>query len=122
MKAPKSNPSQTVLVICTGFTFVYFVFRQDWILYGTFSVGLLAILFKDFAKKIEWVWFKISYILSLIVPNIVLGIIFYLFLTPIAFIASLFNKEDSFLIKKPVDSAFKTVNKQFEAKDLKNPW
>lgn len=51
MKAPKSNPSQTVLVICTGFIFVYLVFRQDWILYGTFAIGLVSILFKDLAKK-----------------------------------------------------------------------
>jgi hypothetical protein len=122
MKPLKSNPAQTVLVICTGLVLVYFIFDLRWVLYLAFGLGILSILSTWISKKIEWVWFKLTYLLSLIVPNILLGVIFFLFLTPIAFLASLFAKKDSFLLKKPNDSAYQIINKKYSAADLENPW
>lgn len=122
MKPLKSNPSQTILVICTGLVFVYFIFDLRWVLYLAFSLGLLSILSFWVSEKVEWVWFKLTYLLSLIVPNILLGLIFFLFLTPIAFLASIFAKKDSFLLKKPENSAYQVINKKYGAADLENPW
>ncbi len=122
MKPLKSNPAQTVLVICTGLVLVYFIFDLRWVLYLAFGLGLLSILSTWISRKVEWVWFKLTYLLSLIVPNILLGVIFFLFLTPIAFLASLFAKKDSFLLKKPNDSAYQIINKKYSAADLENPW
>lgn len=122
MKPLKSNPSQTVLVICTGLVLVYFIFDLRWVLYLAFSLGLLSILSFWVSEKVEWVWFKLTYLLSLIVPNILLGLIFFLFLTPIAFLASIFAKKDSFLLKKPENSAYQVINKKYGAADLENPW
>lgn len=122
MKPLKSNPAQTVLVICTGLVLVYFIFDLRWVLYLAFGLGLLSILSTWISRKVEWGWFKLTYLLSLIVPNILLGVIFFLFLTPIAFLASLFAKKDSFLLKKPNDSAYQIINKKYSAADLENPW
>jgi hypothetical protein len=122
MKALKSDPSKTVLVICTGLILVYFIFSLKWILFVAFGIGILSIFSEWISKKIEWVWFQLTKLLSMIVPNILLGAIFYLFLTPIAFLANIFTKSDPLLIKRPVSSAYKEVNKQFKAEDLKNPW
>lgn len=122
MKALKSDPNKTVLVICTGLILVYFIFSLKWILFVAFGIGLLSILSLWISRKIEWVWFQLTKLLSMIVPNILLGAIFYLFLTPIAFFANMFSKSDPLLIKRPVNTAYKEVNKQFKAEDLKNPW
>lgn len=122
MKSLKSNPAQTVLVICTGLVLVYFIFDLRWVLYLVFGLGLLSILSSWISKRIEWIWFKITYILSLIVPNVLLGLIFYLFLTPIAFLASLFAKKDALLLMKPKNSAYQVINKKYNAADLENPW
>jgi hypothetical protein len=123
MSSPlKSNPSQTLLVICTGLVLVYFIFDIRWILFLSFGLGVLGILSDWFSKKVEWVWFKLTLLLSLIVPNILLGLVFFLFLTPIAFFANLFKKKDSLLIKRPEFSAYQTINKKYQAKDLENPW
>jgi hypothetical protein len=122
MKALKSDPSKTVLVICTGLILVYFIFSLEWILFVAFAIGILSILSEWISKKIEWVWFQLTKLLSMIVPNILLGAIFYLVLTPIAFLAGIFTKTDHLMIKKPLNTAYKEVNKQFTAADLKNPW
>lgn len=122
MKPLKSNPAQTVLVICTGLVLVYFIFDVRWVLYVAFGLGLMSILSTWISLKVEWVWFKLTHLLSLIVPNVLLGLIFFLFLTPIAFLASLFAKKDSFLLKKPENSAYQVINKKYNAGDLENPW
>lgn len=122
MKALKSDPSKTVLVICTGLILVYFIFSLKWILFVAFAIGILSILSEWISKKVEWLWFQLTKLLSMIVPNILLGAIFYLFLTPIAFLANMFTKTDFLLIKKPVNTAYKEVNKQFKASDLMKPW
>ncbi len=122
MAAPKSNPTQTVLVITVGFLILYLVFKQNSLLYISIVVGVIGILSTYLSKKIEWVWFKLTHLLSLIVPNVLLGLIFYLFLTPIAFLANLTGKTDTLQIKKPSKSAFVTLNKKFTAEDLQKPW
>lgn len=122
MATPKSNPSQTILVITVGFLILHLVFKQDALLYIAVAAGAIGILSTYLSKKIEWAWFKLTYILSLIVPNILLGLIFYLVLTPIAFFANLSGKKDTLQIKKPVNSAFVTLNKKFTAEDLQKPW
>lgn len=122
MAAPKSNPTQTVLVITVGFLILYLVFRQISLLYISVGVGIVGLLSSYLRNKIEWLWFKLTHLLSLIVPNILLGLVFYIILTPIAFFANLSGKKDTLQIKKPKDSAFVTLNKKFTAADLNNPW
>lgn len=118
----KSNPSQTLLVICTGLVLVYFIFDIQWILYVSFGLGLFGILSDWFSKKVEWVWFKLTYLLSMVVPNILLAVVFFLILTPIAFLATIFKKKDALQLKRPEKSAYQTINKTYQSVDLENPW
>lgn len=122
MKKLKSNPSKTVLVITVGFLVLYLIFGNKYFLNVGIVVGILGVLSEWVSQKIEWFWFKLTYILSLIIPNVLLGVIFYLILTPIAFFAGLAQKTDTLQIKKPGISSFSTVNKKYSPSDLKNPW
>lgn len=122
MKILKSNPSKTVLVITVGFLVLYLVFGNKYFLYTGVLVGIAGVFSGWISEKIEWFWFKLTYVLSLIIPNILMGVIFYLILTPIAFFAGLAQKTDTLQIKKPAFSSFSTVNKKYSPADLKNPW
>lgn len=122
MKKLKSNPSKTVLVITVGFLVLYLIFGNKYLLNVGIIVGILGVLSGWISQKIEWFWFKLTYVLSLIVPNVLLGVIFYLILTPIAFFAGLAQKTDTLQIKKPAISSFSTLNKKYSPSDLKNPW
>lgn len=122
MQKLKSNPSKTVLVITVGFLVLYLIFGNKYFLTIGIIIGILGVLSGWVSQKIEWFWFKLTYVLSLIVPNVLLGVIFYLILTPIAFFAGLAQKTDTLQIKKPDVSSFSTVNKKYSPSDLKNPW
>lgn len=122
MIKPPSNPAKTVLTICLGFMVVYLATKMKWALTTALLVGLAG-LFSDFlAKKIEWVWMKLTELLALIVPNILLGAVFYLFLFPVALLARLFGKKDPMMLKNTSATTWVVKEKAFDKPSFEKPW
>ncbi len=118
----QSNPSQTALVITLGFLVIYLISKQPWALYTSLGVGVAASMSSYLAAKIEWLWMKLAWVLSLIMPNVLLSLVFYLILTPIAWLSRLFGASDPLQLKNNTDSLFKNVEKPFEKKQFEQPW
>lgn len=118
----KSEPIKTVLVISIGFLLIFIITSWEWSLASAFIIGLAGILSDFLAIKIDFLWLKLTYILSLIIPNILLGAVFYLFLFPIALISRLFGKRDPLILKNKSGSIYKEISLEFEKKHFKNPW
>lgn len=73
----KSNPKQTVLTITVSLLVISLVTKWHWPLAEAGIIGL-AELFSDLmAIKTEWLWIKLTCVLSLITPNIHLVLIFF---------------------------------------------
>lgn len=123
MNKIKSNPSKTVLTIMVGFGFVYFFTLKNWALYLFLSIGLIGVFSNLLSSLIEKVWFKIASILSLIVPNILLTIIFFIVLLPISILSKLLRKEkDTLHLSKKKKTNYKQNHRVFKNKNLINPW
>jgi hypothetical protein len=84
-------------------------------------IGIIGLISDFLAQKIEWFWFKLTWVLSLIVPNILLSIIFYLFLFPISVLARIFSKSNFLQLKKS-NSTWVKVEKTFDGESMQNPW
>ena len=70
-------------------------------------------------------WFKFSEMLGAVSSRIILSIIFFFVLLPIAFLKRTFSSEDNLKLKewkKDNRSVFVERNHQFEAKDLTTPF
>jgi len=65
---------------------------------------------------------KLAWVLSLIIPNILLSSIFFLFLFPIALLSRLFGKKDPLMLKNPEKSVFRNQEKKFDKSSFENPW
>lgn len=125
MNAPKkkaSNPSKTVLTIVVGFILVYLITKMKWSLSVAFFVGLAGVLSDFIAKQIDFVWMKLTLVLSYIVPNIVLTLIFYLFLFPIALLTKIFGKKDPMHLKNTASSLFVHHEKVFDKAYFEKHW
>jgi len=122
MSKLKSNPTKTVLTITVGFLVVYLATEWKWALLTSLIVGLVGITSTYISKQIDFLWMKLTWILSLIVPNILLSIIYYLFLFPIAFFSRIFGEKNPLNLKNTKDSLFKSTNKQFDKTSFENPW
>jgi hypothetical protein len=122
MNKNNSDPIKTVLTITVGFILIYLITKWNWTILVSFIIGLIGIFSIYLSKKIDLVWMKITWLLSLIVPNILLGAIFYLFLFPISLLARLFRKNDPLNLKNKTSSNFKSTNKIFDKSSFEHPW
>ncbi len=118
----KSDPTKTMLTISMGFLVVYLIFRDDWALFTSIGIGLTGIFSTYLSKLIEKLWFKLAWLLSLIVPNILLTSIFYCILFPIAMLQRILAKSDTLRLKNSSSSTFTTCNKEYDKKSFENPW
>ena len=118
----KSDSSKsTMLVITTGFLILYVIFAWKWALFVSLCIGIIGIISTTLSEKIHWLWMKLSLVLSYIVPNILLSLVYYLFLFPIAILFRLFNK-DFLMLSKKYDTYFIDINKKMDKKSFEKIW
>lgn len=122
MQKIKSNPVKTMLTISVGFLVVFIITKLNWALLVALVVGLIGLFSTFLSKHIEFLWTKLAWLLGLIVPNILLSAIFYLFLFPIALLSKVFGKKDPFVLKNTTETVFVTSNKQFDENSFEKPW
>jgi hypothetical protein len=122
MQKIKSNPVKTMLTISTGFLVIFIITKLNWALLIALGIGLIGLFSSFLSKQIEFLWNKLAWLLSLIVPNVLLSAIFYLFLFPIALLSKIFGKNDSFKLKNNADSVFISSNKEFNKNSFEKPW
>ena len=107
MKLPVLDPTKTILTIAIGFCIIFLITDIDIFLYLAIGIGVAGLLSNYLAQKITWLWSVLSWVLSLIVPNILLSIIFYLILFPLAILVRVFGKKNMLFLKNTEDSLFK---------------
>tara|TARA_B100000787_G_C16173645_1_gene287802 strand:- start:25 stop:393 length:369 start_codon:yes stop_codon:yes gene_type:complete len=122
MKIIKNNSTKTVLIITVGFTIVFLIFRFEWVLITAIIVGVLGILSNKISIAIDFLWMKLTNILSFIVPNILMSAIFYFFLTPIAIMSKIFGNKNALQLKKTNDSLWVDKNSQIEKVSFEKMW
>ena len=85
-------------------------------------IGSASILSKFIAFKIHWLWMKLAWILSMIVPKFVLTALFFIILFPISILSKIFGRKDPLLLKQPIDSSFITQERNYIKSDFDNMW
>lgn len=117
----KEKVLETFLVITTGFIVLYYVFQVKILLLVAFITGIIGIFIKPLAKKIAWLWYKLGDIMGFVISKIILAIIFFTFLFPIAILFRLIKK-DTMMLKKKYSSYWTIRNYKYTKKDMENVW
>ncbi len=122
MQAKKQNAKEVILTIVVGLLLVFYFTKINIFLWLSIAIGLLGIFSDLFAEKLTWAWMKLAEVMGKIMSPILLGAVFYLFLTPIAFLQKIFGKTDNLKFKNPADSVYDTRNHEYKAGDLEDLW
>ena len=117
-----STPTKTVLIIVVGFSVIYYITNAKEFLLVAIGLGGAGALSTWVAMKIDFLWMKLSYLLSLVVPNIILSVVFFLFLTPIALLSRVFGQKNPLGLKNLNDSQFKDHKQQIDQSWFEKPW
>lgn len=114
---------ETVAVLAVFLLVVYFLTKKAVFILAALVLLAVAILFKDIASRIASAWMGFSRVISFINTRIILTILFYLILTPLALIRRLFGKDHLKLKKNPpATTYFDTRDHTFTKEDFEKVW
>lgn len=118
---------KTILVIVIGFTALGWILRsrfqvETYLDKIAFVIGLVSIFIPVAARAIEWLWLKFALALGWVNSRILLTIVYFVFLMPIALLSRLFTKDPLMLKAKKSPTLYNTRNHLYKKEDLENIW
>lgn len=122
MQKGNTETLKTILVITLGFLVIYIIWDIRWALYIALGVSLAGSISNFLAKQIHFIWMKLSWLLGLIVPKILLTVIYYFVLFPIALISKVFRNKTNIIKSRKVKSLFVDYEKKIMAESFEKPW
>ena len=113
----------TILIITAGLIGCYFLFDKLILLIIALIIGLSGTISQTARIHIARAWEKIGRALGYVNSRIILSVIFFLILTPIALLSRVFSKDKLQLKRKEEnDSYYFDRNHEFQVEDFENPW
>ena len=116
-----SKERQSVIAIVAGFLVIAWIKHSYTLLIAGAAVAV-AFPFPVLYKRVHRFWMLISKVLGWISSHIILSILFYLFLTPIALLRRVMGKRDMKVLLENEESGFYERNHVYAGKDFLNPW
>lgn len=115
---------ETALVIVTGLLALYFWLKNPWLLRSALAVGLVGVFSPWLAQKIHAGWTLLAQGLGWFNGRVLLSLVFFVFLTPIAWLARKAGAANLQLKRKNEGdrSYYIERNHPYEARDLENIW
>lgn len=112
---------ESVLIIAAGFIVLFFIFKIKIFLLVAFLVAFFGAMSKLFTDGLTWIWFKLSEILGWLNARILLSVVFFIFLFPMALIMKAFGKS-AIKLKKDKQSYYFVRDCVYKPEDLENVW
>ncbi len=117
-----SEKVKAQLVIVTGLLVVYVLFKSRGWLYAALAVGVLSVAVPVAGDLIVRGWFKLAEVLGKINGAIILSVLFFVFLLPIALLYRLRAKNMLGLKREPTNSFYTERNHNYTKEDLEQLW
>lgn len=116
---------EACLAIATGFIVLFLIFKYKIFLLISLVVGICGMFIPVISKGITWLWYKLALSLGFINSKILLSLVFFLFLVPIALISRIFTKNKALKLKKTEGantSYYSDRDHMYTSEDLENIW
>ena len=97
-------------------------FRQPVFLYAALFFLFLMVFVKKAASWVAWGWLRFAHVIGTVNNKIILTLIFFLILTPLAFCYRLFHGDFMNIKKKPPTSNWHSRDHTYEKSDLEKAW
>ena len=118
---PEQN-LRTLVVLAAGMLILFFIFHKPWLSWISLGVLVVAAFSDWLSAKLAWGWLKVAEILGKVNSRILLSLVFFVFLFPIARLRRLFVKNPLDLKPPEGTSLYKERNHTYSAQDLINTW
>lgn len=111
----------SLLVIAIGFGAFFLLYRKDWLLFPV-GISVIGFIIGPIGEYIHLGWMLLAKVLGYINSHILLSIIFFFVLTPIALLMRLLGKTQFVKKAGTQQSLFVTRNHLYNRHDLEQPF
>lgn len=113
---------ETLVVLALAALLFHLWLGHAWLLYLATAFLILALIPNPLATLITKGWLKFSELLGAVMSRVVMTLIFFFFLTPIALLYRLFNRAaaDHFLKKR--DTYWRAAEERFTKESFEKPY
>jgi hypothetical protein len=118
----KDDRYKTLLVIVTGLLVIATITDYKGFAYAALIIGVATIFIAAAAKTVEWLWQKLAFGLGWVNSRLLLSLIFFTVLLPVAWFSRWFTKDSLNLKRNHAASIFHTRNHRYRKEDLENIW
>ncbi|MEM9824363.1 MAG: SxtJ family membrane protein [Bacteroidota bacterium] len=116
----KEQVYSTMMVLCLACLLAFGYFQLSYFLWAGIALLLMALFVYPLAKWIHRGWMKLAHILGWINTRLLLGILFFLILVPLAFLRKLFSKQHMPLTPDDSDTYF--IDNEGRRINFEQPW
>ena len=118
------HPLRVTAVVVLAAVLVGVYFRLDWLLYSSLGFLVLALVSSTVNEAFAHAWMTLARWIGTINSKIILTAIFFLLLTPIAFLYRTLSGTPIVTVEegRNRDSYFVERDKTFSPDDFENPW
>ena len=117
----KDKSLETLLVLTGAMVLFFWIYIKKIFLLLALLFVVIGIASPYLSRKISWLWLKFSEVIGNVMSKVILSIIFFLFLIPLAFVSRIFRK-DNLGLKKKETSYYSNRDHLYMSKDLENMW
>lgn len=113
---------ETLAVLALAALVFHLWLGHAWLIYLATALLVLALFPNPLATLITKGWLKLSELLGAIMSRVIMTLIFFFFLTPLAFLYRLFNRAaaDHFLKKR--ETYWRVAEGKFTKESFERPW
>lgn len=114
---------ETFTVLGLAAIIFYLITGNEWLVWTAGTLLLVAVFDNPAARFITKIWLGFSEVLGKVMSKLILSLVYYLFLFPIAMLNRLFSHEmtDHFY-KRGKKSYFAELTKPYDKKSFESPW
>ena len=117
----KEKHLETILVFVVALVIIFLIYKNVYFLYAAILVGCIGLFIPWLSAKLHWLWMKLAHAMGYVMNRVILSVVFFVFLAPIAFLSRLFRK-NPFKSGSQHASYFTERNQTYAKKDLENLW
>ena len=123
-KITKDQSRDTGMAMVLLFLLIFLGRKKEGWLFIAMALHVINMIVPKIYKPIAVLWLGLSDLLGAITSKILLGLLFFIVVTPIGIFRKLAGKDSLKLraFKKSRESAMLTRNHMFSAKDIENPY
>ena len=118
----KDKHSGTILLFVVILVICFLVYRNFTLLYVALGLGALDLIFPWAGRKIHDAWMKFAEILGSVMSKVILVVVYFVFLVPVAMLSRLFRKSPFQKKGSHVSSYFTNRNFAYTPDSLENVW